>query len=61
MLGIHGYLMKHDLCSHGAYGLMVGGKQMSKILANTTNEKQGAVIANGRAAVTSMWYRGKAL
>lgn len=40
---------------------MVGGKQMSKILANATDEKQGAVIVNGRAAVTYIRYRGKAL
>lgn len=61
MLGIRWYLMKHDLCAHGAYGLVVGGKQTSKILANATNEKKDAVIANGRGVVTYMRYRGKAL
>lgn len=51
--------MKHNLCSHEAYGLLVGGKQMSKILANATNEKQGAVTANDRGAATYTQYRGK--
>lgn len=32
---------------------------MSKILANATNEKQGAVTANDRGAATYTQYRGK--